>query len=216
MLKDLIRKELRLNLHPGEWAFLSLAALLLIPQWLYCIAFIYVFILLMVVVQTDKANDNLTFTTLLPVRKRDVVTARTWVIAGWELLYVLLAAACAAVRLWLYPIENEASMNTNVAFFGSVFLMYAIFNAIFIVGSYKKPYRLLWPLLGGSLIALSVTALLDTIALVVPAVSRLLNDNGLGHLPYQLAVLAVGVAAFVGATLWANGRAVAIFETVDL
>jgi ABC-2 type transport system permease protein len=216
VLKDLIHKELRLNLHPGEWAFMGLAALLLIPQWLYYIAFIYVFILLMVAVQTDKANDNLTFTTLLPVRKKDIVTARTWVIAGVEVLYVLIAAACAVVRLLLYPIDNTASMNTNVAFFGSVFLMYAIFNAIFIVGSYKKPYRLLWPLLGGSLIALSAAALFDTIALVVPAVSRLINDNGLGHLPYQLAVLAVGFAAFVGATFWANKRAVAVFETVDL
>ena len=130
MLKDLICKELRLDMHQALWAFLLLAALLLIPQWLYYIAFIYLFILVMVVAQTDKANNNLIFATLLPVRKKDIVTARTWTIVGWELAYIFIAAICAVVRLRLYPENNTASMNTNFAFFGTAFLMYAIFNAI--------------------------------------------------------------------------------------
>jgi hypothetical protein len=193
-----------------------LAALLLIPQWLYYIAFIYLFILVMVVAQTDKANNNLIFATLLPVRKKDIVTARTWTIVGWELAYIFIAAICAVVRLRLYPENNTASMNTNFAFFGTAFLMYAIFNAIYVPGSYKKPYRMLWPLLGGALISVAVAAILNTLPLVIPAVSTLFNDAGLGHLPYQLAALAVGIAAFACATIWANKKAAANFEMVDL
>jgi hypothetical protein len=216
MLKDLICKELRLDMHQALWAFLLLAALLLIPQWLYYIAFIYLFILVMVVAQTDKANNNLIFATLLPVRKKDIVTARTWTIVGWELAYIFIAAICAVVRLRLYPENNTASMNTNFAFFGTAFLMYAIFNAIYVPGSYKKPYRMLWPLLGGALISVAVAAILNTLPLVIPAVSTLFNDAGLGHLPYQLAALAVGIAAFACATIWANKKAAANFEMVDL
>ena len=216
MLKDLICKELRLDMHQALWAFLLLAALLLIPQWLYYIAFIYLFILVMVVAQTDKANNNLIFATLLPVRKKDIVTARTWTIVGWELAYIFIAAICAVVRLRLYPENNTASMNTNFAFFGTAFLMYAIFNAIYVPGSYKKPYRMLWPLLGGGLISVAVAAIVNTLPLGIPAVSRLFNDTGLGHLPYQLAALAVGIAAFACATIWANKKAAANFEMVDL
>jgi ABC-2 type transport system permease protein len=216
MLKDLLYKELRLNWHPGEWAFLLLAGLVLIPQWLYYIAFIYIFIQVMIVVQTDKANNDLIFTTLLPVRKKDIVTARTWAIVGWQVVYIALAAACAAIRLRFYPMNNTTSMNTNLAFFGTVFLMYGIFNAIFLPGTYKRPYRMLWPLLGGAIIAVAVAAILDSLPLFVPAVSRLFNDNGLGHLPYQMATLLVGMAAFVGATFWANRKAAANLERVDL
>ena len=216
MLRDLIYKELRLNWHPGQWLFLFLACLLLIPEWLYYIAFLYIFIMLMVVVQSDKANGDLIFTALLPVRKKDVVTARTWTIVGWQLVYMAVAAVCAVIRLRFYPMNNSSCMNTNLAFFGSVFVMFGIFNAIFIAGTYKRPYRMLWPLLGGAIIAMVVVAILDTLPIVNPAVKRLFNDNGWGHLPYQLAAFVVGIAVYAGATLWASRKAVANFEKVDL
>jgi hypothetical protein len=216
MLKDLVHKELRLEVHPAQWAFLVLAALLLIPQWLYYITFLYLFILVMVRMQTDKANNSLVFAALLPVRKRDIVTARTLAIVAVELVYLLLAAICAIVRLRFYPQNNSVSMNSNVAFFGTAFLMYAVFNAICISGSYKRAYRILWPILGGTVISMAVGAILNTLPVFIPTVSRPFNDQGLGHLPYQLAVLAVGIAAFVGATIWANKKGAASFEMVDL
>jgi ABC-2 type transport system permease protein len=216
MLKDLMFKEMRLNWHPGQWLFLLLACLLLIPEWVYYIAFLYIFIMPMVVVQSDKANDDLVFTALLPVRKRDVVTARTWIIVGWELVYLAVAVVCAVVRMRFFPTENGASMNSNVAFFGTVFIMYAVFNGIFIAGAYKRPYRMLWPLLGGAVFAIVLGAVLDTLPLFVPSLKRLFNDDGFGHLPYQLAVLLVGIVAYAGATLWARQIAVARFERVDL
>ena len=111
MLRDLIYKELRVNVHQGLWAFLLLPALVLIPQWLYYIALMYLFIQVMVVVQTDKANNDLIFTTLLPVRKKDVVAARTCTIVGCELAYILVAAVCAVIPLRFYPQNNTISMN---------------------------------------------------------------------------------------------------------
>jgi hypothetical protein len=216
MLKDLMLKELRLNWHPGQWLFLFLACLLLIPEWVYYIAFLYIFIMLMVVVQSDKANGDLVFTALLPVRKRDIVAARMWTIVGWELVYLAVAAVCAAVRMRFYPTENGAAMNTNLAFFGTVFIIYAVFNAIFIPGSYKRPYRMLWPLLGGAIIAMVLGAVMDTLPLFISSIGRLFNDNGLGHLPYQLAVLVVGIVVYAGSILWAGKKAMANFEKVDL
>ncbi len=216
MLRHLIHKELRLSTHPALLSFLLLPALVLLPQWLYYIAFIYVYILIMIIAQTDKANNDLIFTALLPVRKRDIVTARTCVIVGWELAYIVVAAVCTVVRLWFYPMDNTVSMNANLAFYGTAFLMYAIFNAIYVPGSYKRPYRMLWPLLGGSLISLVFTAAVNTVVVAVPAVAGLFNDRTWGHLPYQLAAFVVGLAAFAGATLWANKKAAANLEMVDL
>jgi ABC-2 type transport system permease protein len=216
MLRELLRKERRLNGLPYGWLFVLLAALTLIPQWVYYVAFIYLFILVMMLAQGDKANNDLIFTALLPVRKKDIVTARTLTIVTWEAAYIVVGIVCSIIRLRFYPQENSPSMNSNYAFFGTVLLMYAVFNAIYISGSYKRPYRMLWPVLGGSVIAVAVAAILNTLPIVIPAVSRLFNDIGAGHLGYQLAALAVGIVAFVGATLWANRKAVGHLETVDL
>jgi hypothetical protein len=216
MLKDLIYKELRLNAHLLLSPFLLLAALLLIPEWPYYVAFIYLFVAVMTLAQNDKANNDLVFAALLPVRKKDIVAARTWMLVGWELAYLLVAAVSAALRMRFYPHNNGASMNTNLAFFGTAFLTYGIFNAFYIAGSYRKPYRMLWPLVGGSVISFVVAVILNNLPLFIPAVSSLFNDNGFGHLPYQAVALAVGLAVFVGATIWANKRGAANFERVDL
>jgi hypothetical protein len=75
-----------------------LPALLLVPAWPYCIAFGYVILVVMILAQTDKANADLLFTALLSVRKRDMVTARTLVIVGWEAAYLVLGAGFAVLH----------------------------------------------------------------------------------------------------------------------
>jgi hypothetical protein len=216
MTRDLIAKELRLNIAPGLYLMLLLAMLLLIPAWPFYIAFGYVILVIMIVAQTDKANNDLLFTALLPVRKRDMVTARTWVIVGWEMAYVLLGAVFAVVHHALYHESNVTGMNPNVAFFGTIFVMYAIFNAIYLPGAYTKPYRMLRPLLGGAVAAVFAAGVLNTVPLAIPAVAERFNDRGLGNPLWQLAALVVGLAVYVGATMRASAKAASNFEQVNL
>lgn len=215
MLSNLIHKELRLNLPAGLWLCLAFPSLVLVPTWPFVIAFGYVFVPVMVIMQMDKANADLLFATLLPVRKRDIVTARTITLALIEAGFVAVGAVFAVVRYFLYDSPSQAGMNVNLAFFGVVLTMYAVLNAILLPGYYKSAYRMLWPILGGSTVSVLVGAVLTILPPLAPALG-VVNDRGLGHVGWQLAVLAGGLAVYAAATALAHRQAVSNFERVDL
>ena len=214
MLKNLVHKEFHLNVPWPLFWFATAGLLLLIPGWPFAIAFMFIYVPMMIVPQTDRANADLLFAALLPVRKRDIVVARTISLVVIEAAFLVLGAVTALVRPWVYQFDNYAGMNPNLAFFGLVLAMYAVFNAIYLPGSYKAAYRLLWPVLGGSLIALVIGVALTTLPAVVPALG--LNDRGLGNLPGQAAVLVVGLGVYAVATVLACRRAASNFERVEL
>jgi len=141
--------------------------------------------------------------------------AGTVAVLGQDFRANELALKAALIRHRLYDTDNVAGMNPNMAFFGLVLVMYAVFNAIFLPGSYKAAYRLLWPLLGGSLIAVAVGIALTTLPAVVGQLAAV-NDRGLGNLPAQAAVLVAGVGVYAVTTVFACRWAAANFEGVDL
>jgi len=216
MTKELILKEFQLNIIP--WSFLWLAGvfLVLIPSWVHFVAMSYMFFFFMHLSQMDKANQDLAFVVSLPVPKAGIVRARTATVVIMEVAQLVMLIPLAIVRFWIYPGGNEISMNTNLAFFGSILVMYAVFNLIYLTGSYKRAYRMLWPIAGGYTIAVVVGGLLTTLIMVVPALNRTLNDRGLGNLGFQMIAFGCGGAVFIGLTYLAYRRAVSNFSKVDL
>ncbi len=216
MIKSLIYKEFHLNV--VAWAYIWLAVgalLLLVPAWPYFVAIGYLFILFLQVVNLDKANQDLAFAISLPVPKSGIVTARTCSIVLLELGQLVAAVPFAVIRYWLYPEGNLAGMNTNLAFFGLMLVMFAVFNLIFLPGFYKSAYRVLWPVGGGALVSVVLVGTLTTLIALLPGL-QVLNDRGLGHLGLQLAVLGGGLLVFAGFTLLAHHRAQTNFASVDL
>ena len=82
-MKNLIYKELKLSINPLFYLVTLLGSLILIPNWVYFIAISYLlYIAVPNIFTTNKAQNDIAFSTLLPVRKRDVVGARIISIAG--------------------------------------------------------------------------------------------------------------------------------------
>ncbi|MCL1841741.1 MAG: ABC-2 transporter permease [Propionibacteriaceae bacterium] len=217
MLGNLIYKEFRLNV--PVWLYLWLlfpVLVLIIPAWPFFIAFSWLFMVPLYITQFDKMNQDLAFAVSLPVPKSGIVTARTCTVVLFELATLVVGIPCAIGHHLIWSVNNGAGMNPNMAFFGVVALMYALFNTIYLPGTYKTPYRMLWPLLGGTLAAVIVGGLLTTLFMAVPSWAHVLNDEGLGHLGAQLVVLLVGLVLYAGLTVVAWRRAVATFEHTDL
>ena len=68
-MKNLLYKEFRLSVQPPAYFLVLLAGLLLIPQYPYFIAFMYVFITIPIIFTVCKEHKDIYFTVLLPVRK---------------------------------------------------------------------------------------------------------------------------------------------------
>ena len=215
MIKDLMYKELRLNVNPWMYTWLAMALLLFIPSWVFFFAIGYIFMFFMLLGQQDKANQDLAFAMSLPIPKSGIVTARTYTIIIVEIAALLVAAPVAILRYWIYPFNNAAGMNTNLAFFGFMLMMYAVFNIIFLPGSYKRAYRLLWPILGGSVISVLFAGTVTSLVAILPSLA-FLNDRGLGNLGAQMIVFLIGLGTYAVLTWLAHRQAVANFAEVDL
>lgn len=215
-MKNLLIKEFRLSIHPAMFFFLAFGLLLLIPSWPFFIAFGYLLISITNIFFLCRSNQDVFFSASLPVRKRDIVLARVCSLSVLELSQIVVAAPVALLRSVLYPLGNDAGMNTNFAFFGFVLVMYALFNVILLPGFYKTAYKVGIPLLLGTLAAVGFAGAVEALMATVPFLRENLNAVGAGGLLGQLIVLAAGIGVFALLTTIAYRLSAKRFEKVDL
>lgn len=212
----LLNKEFRLVISPLYFLTTVFGALLLIPQWVFFVAPMYIlFIALPNIVQFSKAQKDMEFTMLLPVRKADAVRARILAIALLQTAQVLVVALFAALNITLYHTPNFF-IDPNVAYVGCVFVMFGVFNIVFFPMLYKTGYKLAAPLIAGLTLTLVFAVLIELLVVTVPPVTRVLDGISRAELVRQIPVLLCGIAAFMLLT-WGSMRAsIRRFDRVNL
>ena len=213
-MKNLLYKELRLSIHPLFYPLLLVCgALLMIPKWIFFLALMYIFFIVVPNIFTmGKAQNDILFSVMLPVRKRDVVKSRVMSIVLVELLQLLIAAAFALLHAVLYHQKNFL-MDPNLAFFGFAFVMYGVFNIIFFPMFYKTAYKVGIPAIVAIAAALLFATAVEFAVLAIPALREL---DGMWNVGAQLWVLAGGIVLFVLLNMLAYRISARRFERVDL
>lgn len=214
-MKNLLYKEFKLWWQPAWFLFLLFGTFLLIPSWPYFIAFMYIFIAINNVFVMGRANHDIFFTVSLPVKKRDTVRARVYSLAIIELLQIIAAIPFAIINNSVYKMGNMAGMNTNFAFFGLIFMMYALFNIVFIPKFYKTGYKIL-PMLTATIVVIIYIVAVDVMIMLIPVLRTNLDGLGAAHLSSQLLVLFIGIVIFILLTMQAYRISAKRFERIDL
>ena len=102
-MKPLIYKELKLAMHPLCYLFIFLFPLMiLIPSYPLGIGFIYVltcYPILFLGANKGQQSNDLLYSTLLPVRKKDIVMARIITVILMQVAFMLVMSA-------LYPLAR--------------------------------------------------------------------------------------------------------------
>ena len=102
-MKALLFKELRLAMHPICYVFIvSFPFMILIPSYPLGIGFIYVltcYPILFLGANKGQQSNDLLFSTLLPVRKKDIVMARIFTVIFMQVAFILVMTA-------LYPVAR--------------------------------------------------------------------------------------------------------------
>ncbi len=212
-MKGLLNKEFRLVIHPLFYLLLLCGALLMIPQWPYLIALMYIFFIAVPNIFTNsKAQNDVGFSVLLPVRRKDIVKARVMSIAALELMQIVVAAVFGAINLAIYPWGNFL-MEPNPAFFGFAFVMYGVFNVVFFPMFYKTAYKMGIPLIVAITAAVVFAVAAEMLVLQIPAL-RVLDGRTFNGA--QFAALAGGAAAFVLLSAAAYRMSAKRFVHIDL
>jgi len=212
----LLYKEFRLAVNPLYLLVTLFGSLLLIPQWPYFIAMMYIFFITIPnVFMYGKAQNDLGYTLSLPVRKADLVYARIASIGILEVAQVLVAACFAWLSRHLYPAGN-ALLDANLAFLGCSLAMYGLFNAVFFPLFYKTAYKVAVPLFAASTAILLFAAAIEVLALLVPGAAWFLDGVSPEALGRQWPLFGAGILAYLSLSFLAARRSAFLFERVDL
>lgn len=155
-MKAVLYKELKLAMHPICYVFIFLFPfMILIPSYPLGIGFIYVltcYPILFLGANKGQQSNDLLYSTLLPVRKKDIVLARIITVVSMQTVFMCLLSA-------LYPLtdviqksiasaaiaagENSPTipglgLNAYVSVLGIAILGFALADLIFFPIYYKR------------------------------------------------------------------------------
>ena len=213
---QLLKKELRLALHPTAIIFLLLSAMLLIPNYPYLVVFFYTGLAVYFTCLTGRENHDVDFTMLLPVAKGDVVKARIVTVALLEMAQLLTAIPFALLRRVIIPEPNAAGMDANIALFAFALMQMGLFNAVFFRIYYRDVRRVGASFVWSSAVTFVFIAAVETMTHTVPFFREVLDTPDPAHPGPKLIALLVGAVAF-GAMTWLTCRgAQRDFERQDI
>ena len=145
-MKALIYKEFKLAMHPMCYLFIVLFPfMVLIPIYPLGISFIYIltcYPVLFLGANKGQQSNDLLYSTLLPVRKKDIVLARIITVIFMQVLINqsmadAAAAARAAGQMAEDPVNAGLTLNSFVLVLAFAVLGYALADLIFFPIYYK-------------------------------------------------------------------------------
>lgn len=215
-MKALLNKELKLSLHVTVFIFFAFASMLLIPAYPYYIPFFYTTLSLFFTFQNCRENNDILFTALLPIRKRDCVRARIYTVAVTELIMIIISIPFAFLSNQINPVGNSAGIDANIALYGMVLIMYSVFNIIFIPGFYRTGYNIGKPFLIACIFMMIYILGAEASLIVFPVIKKILDGSSSESFITKLSILAAGITVYFSFLVLSYKRAASAFEKVDL
>ena len=145
-MKALIYKEFKLAMHPICYVFVfAFPLMILIPSYPLGIGFIYIlscYPILFLGANKGQQSNDLLFSTLLPVRKKDIVMARIITVAVLQFTYILMLCALLPLAFAIHKsIPGEEIPGLGLDAFVSVLAIaivgYSVADLIFFPIYYK-------------------------------------------------------------------------------
>jgi len=210
---NLLYKEFRLAIHPFFYILSVLTgALMLIPQWIYFLVPLYFcWITVPQLFSLYKSNNDLEFSIMMPIRKSNIVKARIVSIIILELFQIACSVIFALINRSLYKMDNFA-FDPNAAYFGFVFVMFALFNIILFPMFYKTAYKF------GAAVIVSIVAAMGFAfsAEMLTIFNERFRMIVEGQVSSQLLLLGAGIGVFILGGIAAYKISVKSFEKVDV
>ena len=141
-MKALLYKQFRLVCHPMTLIFCLFGIMVLIPNYPYTVIFFYVMLGLFFTFLNIREQKDIYYSALLPVPKRDTVKAGCAFVVIIEVLSLLVLIPCSLLAVHLQPgKDNLVGLDPNLALLAAGFLLYAVFNGVFLPSFYANGYK---------------------------------------------------------------------------
>ena len=150
-MKALLYKEFKLAMHPMCYVFLfAVPLMMLIPSYPVAVGFIYLlscYPILFLGANKGQQSNDLLFSTLLPVRKKDIVLARLFTVSIMQFIYMAIMACLLPVAFMIQKsitVESGEVLTPGIGLEGFVSILaialigFSLADLIFFPIYYKK------------------------------------------------------------------------------
>ena len=218
MTLALLKKEMRLSASVLSYLFIIFAFMTMLPGYpILCGAFFITLGIFQSYLSAREAND-IVYSALLPVAKRDVVKGKFLFAAFVEICGFAVMAVLTLVRMTLLSnsavYRSNALMTANLFSLGMALVIFGLFNLIFIGGFFKTAYHFARHFVPYIIIAFVVIGISEALH-YFPGLEAL-NAFGFDYIGLQLLTLLGGALCYVILTFVSYKIACARFELLDL
>lgn len=213
-MSNLLYKELRLAAHPNLYIFTAMGVLVIVPAYPYGMVFLFGCLALFITFMYGRETNDIYYTSLLPIKKIDTVKAKFLLVVLAQMTQVLLSLPFAFLRVYVLPEGNPAGIEANVAFYGFGFIIYVIFNFVFLTEFFKSGYKAGKAFLFGIIPATLFVIIMEVI--VHFPKYRWLDSVEPAMMIQQLPILLIGLLLYIIGMFAAFQVSAKRFERVDL
>lgn len=217
-MKYILKKELTLSASILSYLFIAFGLMFFIPGYPILCGVFFVTLGIFQSFQNAREANDIVFSALLPIAKKDVVKGKFVFSCFIELCSIILMAVATALRMTVFEdsivYRNNAMMNANLFALGMALFIFGLFNLIFIGGFFKTAYKFGKPFVTHIIVTFAVLAIAETLHHI--PVLKALNAFGFEHFLLQFGLLALGAVAYIALTVLAYRCACRNFERIDL
>lgn len=216
-MRELVKKEFGFTSLKLTYFFILFGLMSFIPGYPILLGAFFITLGIFQTFEDARLQNDVLFTVLLPIKKKDVVSARYLYVIIVESLFFVLCAIITAIRMTILknsPVYlQNAMMNANLAYLGYILIILALFNTIFLKGFYKTGYYVGKPFILYGIASFVVAAIAETVH-HFPAL-KALNSPSEG-LKIQAMILLFGLVFYSLSTLISWKKSQRNFELLDL
>lgn len=211
---NLLYKELRLAAHPTYYIFILMGALVFVPSYPYTVVFLFGCLACFITFMYGRETNDIFYTALLPVKKRDTVKAKLLLIVLAQMVQLLLSLPFALMRVHVLPDGNPVGIEANVAYYGFGLIIFTVFNLLFVPRFFRTAHQVGNAFLV-SMVPVSLCMIAVEVLAHVPALAWL-DSVAPADLMKQLPILIAGIVIYAAGIWLAYNVGARRFERVDL
>ena len=214
----LLKKELKLSASVLSYYFIAFGLMFFIPGYpILCGAF-FVCLGLFQSFQASRENNDIVYSALLPIAKKEVVKGKYIFACFIELCAFVLMLLVTAIRMTFLSnaeiYRTNVMMNANFFALAMALLIFGLFNALFIGGFFKTAYKFAKPFVIFIIVAFICIGIGEALH-HFPNLEGL-NSFGFDGFPLQFVLLIAGAILFAALTVLSYFGSVRKFNAVDL
>lgn len=217
-MNALLKKEMRLSASILSYLFLAFAFMALLPGYPILCGVFFITLGIFQSFQNAREANDIVYSALLPIAKRDVVKGKFLFSVLIELSGFLVMAVLTVIRMTLLsdsPVYRQnALMNANPFFLGMALLLFGMFNLIFVGGFFKTAYKFAKPFVTYIIVCFLLMGIAESLH-HIPGFEAF-NAFGFDHFVLQLSLFLGGGLAYILLTCCSYNMACKYFEKIDL